>query len=141
MVGYFEETLAKVVKDIELWGHAVTPWGGIANKLKEMGYVVVEYANGVCGTSYTIYKNPISINGYKFKFDGKTIFVHTEKASDKYKYRLVNRIIHAVGGSIYDYKLSEYLYNNIRWTKCYCNANGYTINGKLVKDLSIFRIY
>lgn len=140
MTGYFEETLAEDIKKIELCGYTITPWYGIAEKLKEMGYVVIEYADGR-DRYYDIHKNPVSINGYHFSLNGKKIFIHTSKYKEEYKYRLVSKIIHKIGKSVYDYKLCEYLDKNIHWTECYCDTNGYKINGKLIKDLLIFRIY
>lgn len=49
-----------VMESVEFRGHATTPWVGIANKMKDMGYIVtkreISLSWGTVGVVYDIQK-------------------------------------------------------------------------------------
>ena len=140
MSDYFEKELTENIKQIEIWGYSVTPWHGIATKLNEMGYPIIEYKNGICGSAYIIYNEPTLLNGYIFTMNGNEIFVHTDW-SIQFKLALIEKIMHEIGKSIYDYEMYQYLEANIKEAKCFCKANGYKVNGKQIDNIMFIRIY
>ena len=141
MSGEFERAVAETVDRLKLLGWDVTPWCGVANKLKEMGYVVVEYADGICGTSYTIYEKQVSLSGYTFQLGGKHVFIHTSRGDTKYRWKLINDIIYKMGKSPYNYDVWEYFTENVKRAELYCDTAGYKINGNHVEDIVICSLY
>ena len=121
---FYEETLANDLKNIKTFGHTVTPWAGIAEMLKGLGYVVVEIESSL-GSVYNVYANPITLTGYVFRLNGKRIFIKTNRKplSPNGQSKLVNDIVRAIGGSVYDYRFCNYLEKNIKASYLRCDAN------------------
>ena len=140
MSDYFKEKLEENIKQIEMWGYSVTPWCGIATELNKIGYPIIEYKNGICGSSYIAYSKPVILNGYIFTMNGNEIFVHTDW-SIQFKHALIEKIMHEIGKSIYDYEMYQYLEANIKEAKCFCKANGYEVNGEQIDNIMFIRIY
>ena len=139
MTEYFEQQLNEEIEKINMCGHTVTPWYGIAMALKEKGYVVVTY-EGICSQSYYISKENISLPGYTINYLGKTLFFQSSRYKPEYFHRLVDRIIYNLGLPVYNHKLYCYFMDNLKEATCNVTSDTIKINGNVVDSPMIYRI-